>query len=315
MRSKTATTGRYIRSPLTTRRLVFRSSWRAICRRPFVSITAQRSLKIPMRPIGEQRIIGAVLSAFDELAANNSRRIKICEELAQRTFREWFVDFRYPGHEASSLIDSPYGRIPQGWAVETVDACTTVLTRGVSPKYDDAAAGVVINQRCIRNGRLSLAASRRHKTKVPEEKLVREGDVLINSTGVGTLGRVAQALVPLERTTVDSHVTLVRLNVDKVTSTYFGLALLSRQSEFESMGGGSTGQTELGRSRIAEARIVVPPKPLQEAFEELLKPFRSIAPVLEAENRCLAGARDVLLPRLVSGEIDVDDLEGLPEAA
>jgi type I restriction enzyme S subunit len=87
------------------------------------------SLEISLPPIEEQRKIAAILSAYDELIENNLRRIKILEEMAQNLLREWFVKFRFPGHQHARFTDSPLGRIPEGWEVVKLnDVCH--LTRG-----------------------------------------------------------------------------------------------------------------------------------------------------------------------------------------
>src|SRR5690606_33565644 len=110
-----------------------------------------------------------------------------------------------------------------------------------TPKYDDTAKGRVINQKCIREGRLSMEPARRQSKDVKPERLVRLGDVLINSTGAGTLGRVAQVRIPLADCTVDTHVTIAR-PLDDDSATYFGQALLSLEPVFAQMGKGSTNQ-------------------------------------------------------------------------
>jgi restriction endonuclease S subunit len=166
------------------------------------------SLEVDIPPRDVQETITSVLSAYDDLIENNTRRIKILEQMAQMIYREWFVNFRFPGHEKVRIVDSEIGPIPQRWAVKSLKDVSALISRGISPTYNDAADGLVINQKCIRNGRLSLASARRQSKKVPEEKMVREGDVLINSTGVGTLGRAAQVLEPIGNCTVDSHVLL-----------------------------------------------------------------------------------------------------------
>ena len=229
--------------------------------------------------------------------------------MTQRIYREWFVDFRYPGHQNLALVESTLGLIPEGWEASTIKECCLHLARGVSPRYDDAGAGVVINQRCIRDGRLSLIPSRRHTTTVPDAKYLRLWDVVVNSTGVGTLGRVAQVVKPLSATTCDSHVSVLRANPERVAPGYWGLALMAMASTFEAIGGGSTGQTELSRDRIASAPLLIPPLDIQQRFDDLVKPMRSLATQLEDECALLEESRDRLLPRLISGELDVDDLD------
>src|SRR5207244_2184508 len=108
----------------------------------------------------------------------------------------------------------------------------------------------VVNQKCIRDQRLSLEPARRQTKTIPPEKMVRFGDVLINSTGVGTLGRVAQVYENLGLCTVDTHVTVARPDPN-TDLDFFGCALLGHAETFDRLGVGATGQTELSRTSIA----------------------------------------------------------------
>ena len=249
-----------------------------------------------------QRRIAGILSAYDELIENNQRRIRILEDMARSLYREWFVHFRYPGHESVPLIDSPLGQIPQGWEVKKLAELTSFLSRGLSPSYDDDGASLVINQKCIRDQRLSLEPARRQKKPIPDDKLVRFGDVLINSTGVGTLGRVAQIYSNLENCTVDTHVTIVRPG-DNTDLDFFGCALQGQQENFERLGVGATGQTELGRAVIGQVELIIPPNTLQARFGALVRPMRAVATTLSNQTANLRRTRDLLLPRLLSGQV------------
>ncbi len=166
---------------------------------------------MPTPPLAVQRKIASVLAVYDELIENNLRRIAILEEIAQAVYREWFVNFRFPGHEDVPLSSTQprsdagglegeaigrNGRVHQPWDLAEVRR--------------DQHFGAVLNQKCIRDHRVSLGPSRTHTTNVKSEKVVRRGDVLVNSTGVGTLGRVAQFRSDMEQVTVDSHVTIIR---------------------------------------------------------------------------------------------------------
>lgn len=267
-------------------------------------------------PLPTQRKIGAILSAYDDLIENDSRRIRGLGEMAQRIYREWFVDFRYPGHEDVLLVDSELGQIPEGWTVAPLSSLAETITRGISPRYGDASDQRVINQRCIRDGALDLGVARPHVTPVPPAKVVRFGDVLINSTGVGTLGRVAQVLFTPTGLTVDSHVTIVRPSSAVAYADFIGMTLLTREPEFAAMGVGSTGQTELGRAAVGEIKVVVPPMRCQKEFADTVSAIRRLPISLAAATVALRAARDPLLPRLISGEIDVTDLDiQVPEAA
>jgi type I restriction enzyme S subunit len=302
-----------LRSPLVQDRLRQRATGTTVLG---IKQRELRQVLVPLPPLQVQRKIGAILSAYDDLIDNNNQRIKILEEMAQRIYREWFVDFRYPGYEEVPLTESVLGPIPAGWTVRPLAHITATVTRGVSPKYGEDSQRLVINQKCIRDGRLNLALGRRHHTDVPISKMLQRGDVLVNSTGVGTLGRVAQVLFEPSDLTVDSHVTIVRPEPAEVTADFLGLTMLAREAELAAMGVGSTGQTELNRSGLAGLLITVAPRHLQETFAVAVGPLRSLAVTLATSTVNLHNTRDLLLPRLVSGEVDVTDLEiAVPELA
>jgi type I restriction enzyme, S subunit len=281
-----------------------------VARYQYTTFAENEPLTLPDR--GAQRRIASILSAYDELIENNTRRIAILEEMARCIYEEWFVRFRFPGHEGVRMVESKWGLLPEGWRAAALGDVAAYINRGLAPKYDDTAACIVINQKCIRDQRLNLGEARKQGKPVPAEKVVRLGDVLINSTGVGTLGRVAQVLEAVDNCTVDTHVSIVRPGKDS-DPDYFGLALLSQQAYFEAQGVGSTGQTELSRSRIAETSVVVPPLAVQQAFAKLVRPMRRLTVTLHNKNLNLRTTRDLLLPKLISGELDVSVMP-TPEA-
>jgi type I restriction enzyme S subunit len=265
-------------------------------------------LRLP--PPAYQRRVGEILFAYDDLIENNTRRITILEETAQMIYRDWFVNFHFPGHEKVKMVESELGPIPEGWEVRSLRDVTSYISRGISPIYDESTAGWVINQKCIRDRRLNLGPARRQSKPVPPVKAVRKGDILINSTGVGTLGRVAQVHQELVNFTVDSHVSIVRptRNAD-----YLGEVALQLESRFEAMGVGSTGQTELGRERIAGTLFVCPPDSLQTRYADYANSIHQLSLCLSQKNDNLRTTRDFLLPKLISGEIPVEAAAELVE--
>ena len=141
-----------------------------------------------------------------------------------------------------------------------LDKACDLIKRGISPKYLETGGICVINQKCIRNHKIDFSKARRHNInlkKVPEERFIRKGDVLINSTGQGTLGRVAQVRKELlEKTTVDSHVTIVRPKQNLFNSNFFGNSLIKIEKQLQAAGEGTSGQTELSRSRLVNEFFV-----------------------------------------------------------
>jgi type I restriction enzyme S subunit len=250
--------------------------------------------------IDVQEKIADVLAAYDDLIENNRQRMALLDESARLLYREWFVRLRFPGHEHTRIIEG----VPEGWEKKTLAELTCFLKRGITPAYDDDAEGLVINQKCIRDGRVNLGLARNQSKEVKPERLIQLGDVLVNSTGEGTLGRVAQVKTPLPNCTVDTHVTIVRPK-DGVARHYFGSAVMAWEPRFSTMGKGATNQTELSPATIGGVEIVMPSRALLEQFELFAEPLYEQVTNLVAQNEKLRTARDLLLPRLMSGEIAV----------
>ena len=102
-----------------------------------LSLDKLLSFDFPIPPLPIQRRIASILSAYDDLIENNRKRIAILEDMARRLYREWFVHFRYPGHESVPLVDSPLGRIPQGWEWSTIGAVCRRVSSGATPQRDN----------------------------------------------------------------------------------------------------------------------------------------------------------------------------------
>jgi type I restriction enzyme, S subunit len=257
-------------------------------------------LQVWLHDLLAQYRIASVLSAYDDLIENNRRRIQLLEQAARLLYKEWFVHLRFPGHEHTPIIDG----VPEGWEKTTIGESAAFISRGITPKYDDDAPCIVINQKCIRDRMVNLDFARRQSKQVPPGKLVQFGDVLINSTGAGTLGRVAQLLFEIDECTVDSHVTIVRPK-EGVPAYYFGLHLTGLESYVATLGRGATNQTELSKDDIAALEIDLPSSRPAQIFESIVAPsFRQIR-VLSEQIEKLIKARDLLLPKLMNGEVVV----------
>ena len=182
-----------------------------------------------------------------------------------------------------------------------------MVTRGIAPKYDDSSDQIVLNQKCIRDHTIDISLSRQHLPKKINEKWISKGDLLINSTGTGTLGRVAQVWFEANNMTVDSHVTIVRPK-DPILQSYIGFWGLSHESEIEAQHTGSTGQTELPRDRVKAMELPLTDEDTLSKFNELVIPMTSTVISNQEENARLSQLRDALLPKLMSGELDVSGI-------
>lgn len=253
-------------------------------------------LLIPIPSMEIQKIIGDYYFAFSEKIEINKKINDNLERQAAAIFRSWFVDC------------IPFGStVPDEWKNVTLEDITALISRGISPKYADDTDQTVINQKCIRNHIIDLSFARSHRPKVINNKWLQFGDLLINSTGDGTLGRAAQVWFQPHNLTVDSHVTIVRPAAENMIF-YIGLWGTQHEKEIESLHTGSTGQTELPRDRVKAIELLLPDKETLERFNALIAPMAAAIVSNQEENNRLASIRDALLPKLMSGKIDVSSI-------
>jgi type I restriction enzyme S subunit len=190
--------------------------------------------------------------------------------------------------------------VKAGWEQAKLGDICELIARGGAPKYTDEGGVCVLNQKCVRDHNINYDLARRHNSeikKVRPDRFVRLGDVLVNSTGVGTLGRVAQVRSePAELTTVDTHVTIVRPPLDRFYSDFFGYAMIAIEDQIAAGGMGASGQTELSRTSLAEDYEITFPTSIEEQ--------RRIVAVLDEAFEGLARAR-------ANVEANVADAEAL----
>uniref|UniRef100_A0A1S7LNM9 Putative type I restriction-modification system, S subunit. [hsdS] n=1 Tax=Magnetococcus massalia (strain MO-1) TaxID=451514 RepID=A0A1S7LNM9_MAGMO len=187
-----------------------------------------------------------------------------------------------------------------GWETAKLGDVCELIKRGVAPKYIDEGGICVINQKCIRDHAINLDLSRRHNDnakQVNPERYIRTGDVLVNSTGTGTLGRVAQIRSePKEPTTVDTHVTIVRPKPGLFHQIFFGYMLIQIEDEITSSGAGTSGQTELSRTVLETKFDVAYPRSITEQrriVAILDEAFAAIDAAIANTQRNLQNAREL----------------------
>ena len=261
----------------------------------FSSELAPTPIDVP--DIETQDRIVRILDVIEKKISTNEEINKNLLQQALAIYKAWFCDY--------VLSD---GVLPESWHITTIDALSSLVTRGITPKYDGSSTQIVLNQKCIRDHTIDVSLARRHLPKKINEKWISKGDLLINSTGTGTLGRVAQVWFDANNMTVDSHVTIVRPKVP-ILQSYIGFWGLSHESEIEAQHTGSTGQTELPRDRVKAMELPFPDEDTLSKFNELVIPMTDAVVSNQKENARLSQLRDTLLPKLMSGEIDVSELE------
>lgn len=290
-------------------------------------IPVLEALKIPVPTLEQQHRVAHLLGALDDRITLLRETNATLEAIAQALFKSWFVDFdpvrakmegRAPEgmDEATAALfpdgieESELGPVPKGWRVAALNDVSAYLNRGLSPKYVESGGVLVLNQKCVRDFSVDYSKGRRHDSvarKISGRQLA-PGDILVNSTGVGTLGRLAQVLELPEPAIVDSHVTVVRAG-ERLNWTYLGEWAKRKQPDIEAMGEGSTGQTELSRTKLGQLPILVPDAAALRAFAAATEPLKARLAVNERAAQTLATLRDTLLPRLISGQLRLNSEE------
>lgn len=286
---------------------------------PSMTFDAYYDIPVYLPDLSYQRKVSSILKLLqDKIGLNNKINAEL-ESLAKTIYDYWFVQFDFPDANGrpykSSCGNMVYNdvlkrEIPEGWEVKSIQDVSTLLTRGVSPTYIEEGGILVLNQKCIRNKTVDFSLARRHNNdlKPVKSKLIQKGDILVNSTGVGTLGRLAVVKwLSEEVVACDSHVTIIRLDRNAIESGYGQFALSERQGEIEKFGIGSTGQTELSREELGKVKVLIPNKSTQALFSNLIDPTYSKMAANEKENNELSSLRDWLLPMLMNGQVTVKD--------
>jgi type I restriction enzyme, S subunit len=250
---------------------------------PIISKSKFAMIELDVPPLEEQRRIAEVLGALDDLIDTNERLHELLLEQA-------FTIFGGKTEHADKVPLSDLG---------------VSASRGVTPKYDNGpAAVVVLNQKCIRRGRVDLSVARSMlPLSVRPEKRAERGDTLVNSTGTGTLGRAARWMGP-EEVHVDSHVTVVKARRAE-ESAFVSYALTSRTEMIELLAEGSTGQTELSRDRLLNLQVPRLEPSDRVEVSRMLDELDEARAALVSECEQLRRTRDELLPLLMSGTVRV----------
>lgn len=264
---------------------------------PSIKPSDIENLEISIPDIVVQKRIASILGCLDKKIEQNNMINKNLLKQAMAIYKAWFCDYILFG-----------GIRPAAWKNTTIDSVSTLVTRGIAPKYDENSNQIVLNQKCIRDHTIDLSLARRHIPKKINEKWIKKGDLLINSTGTGTLGRIAQVWFDANNMTVDSHVTIVRPK-SPILESYIGFWGLSHENEIEAQHTGSTGQTELPRERVKSMELLLPDAETLSKFNDLVIPMTSTVELNQEENTRLSQLRDVLLPKLMSGKIDVSNID------
>ena len=244
-----------------------------------LNTTILSSVPIRLPALEIQKRIADILSAYDDLIENNQKQIKLLEEAAQRLYKEWFVDLRFPGHENTKIVDG----VPEGWSRTNINEILT-FHRG----YD-------LTKNEMKAGRYPVVGSTTVIGYHNEFKIKGPGIVTGRSGSLGKYQFIWDNFWP--------HNTSLYISDYKDHNIFFVYSLL-QTVDFASLNNGGAIPT-LNRNVLSNIEVIEPTDELQEMFAKIAEPQYQKIKNLEKQNNQLKMARDALLPKLMSGEVEV----------
>lgn len=293
----------------------FSPQWRAtIAENTIIGATVDRipiakfpDFPIQLPDIETQHRIADILSVYDNLIENNHKQIKLLEEAAQRLYKEWFVDLHFPGYEDSVIVDG----VPEGWNIVCLNDVLSKITTGLNPRKNFVLGNGKNYYVTIKNMGNNTIYLDDKCDKVDDEALekinkrsdLQTGDILFS--GIGTMGRVYLISIPTDNWNVSESVFTMRAN-ERVSKEFLYLLLLSRdvQSYCDSNAHG-VAQRGIRMADLKAYKFSLPEEGILDAFTALVKPIIENVQVLNKQIVLYTEARDRLLPKLMSGEIEV----------
>jgi type I restriction enzyme S subunit len=266
-----------------------------------------RDFEIPFPE--HRRKIAAILSSYDDLIENNLRRIKILEEMAQNLYREWFVKFRFPRYQNARFSDSPLGRLPERWEVKRLGDAFLVVLGGTpsrnNPEFWRNGTVPWINSGKVNDLRVTEPSEliTEFALKKSAAKLMPPGTTLIAITGA-TLGQVS--FLEIQASANQSVVGVI--SEDDNLIEWLHMTINEKISGIINHASGGA-QQHINKGIVDDVVVAVPPRNIAKDFRNIAHPlYRQIAGLL-FKNTTLRHTRDLLLPRLISGEVDVSELD------
>lgn len=264
-------------------------------------------VRVALPELPAQQAVGDLLGSMDDLIENNRRRVEVLEEMARTIYREWFVNFRYPGHEDVPLVNSALGPIPDGWEVAPASRAITVNPR---IKLDKSVEHPFISMGDLDEQNMGCRPSQ-VRSGGSGAKFQRGDTLFARITPCLENGKTG-----LVQSLDEDEVGLGSTEFIVLRGKDVGPAFvycLARENSFRSHAiasmSGASGRQRVRSECFDTYLLAVPSQELADAFESTMEPLFSDAAVLMDESRSLQQLRDLLLPKLVTGEIDVSKLD------
>ena len=284
---------------------------------PNLNTSIIRSIQVRHPDLSTQRKTAAILSSYDNLIENNTRRIAILEEMAQSLYREWFVRFRYPGHEEDEMVESGLGMIPEGWTLTIVDKAFQILGGGTpSTKeyeyWDQGDINWYTPSDLTSTGTVFIKESTKKITiqGLQESSAHIFPAYSVMMTSRATIGVIAINI--LSACTNQGFITCIPNERLSTYQIYYWIA--ENREKISSLASGATFK-EINRTTFRQLSVIIPDINISQQFNEMVKPILKQVENLIEKNKNLKKTRDLLLPKLISGEIDIESLDiPIPDA-
>ena len=259
-------------------------------------------IEIVVPNIEKQKKIGRTLFLYDDLIENNQKQIKLLEEAAQRLYKEWFVDLRFPGHENTKIVDG----VPEGWNECTVESFGTVITGKTPPTS---------NKEYYTNGKVPFVTiPDMHNVVYPlktEKRLTIEGAqtqknkyIPPNSVMISCIGTVGLVSIATEVCQTNQQINSIILN-NEDDLYFFYESMLRMKDLLDGLGSNGATMTNVNKSKLEKLIIISPSKDIVKQYNDVCKPLFESALNLSRKNVYLKNMREALLPKLMSGEVEV----------
>lgn len=274
------------------------------------TIVLLKGMEIELPPLPVQRRIAGILSAYDELIENSQRRIRLLEDMARALYREWFVHFRFPGHDSVPRLPSALGDIPQGWAVKSIQQLGKVITGKTPSKANADLYGndVPFVKTPDMHGNMFILGTSDSLSTVGADsqanKTLPAGSICVSC--IGTIGVVS---ITTEDCQTNQQINSVVL-ANPASREFLFLRLQDSKQTLENLGANGATMGNVNKSKFEAMEIVCPSDDLLARYHRLVEPIFSEILGLFRQIQNLRRTRDLLLPRLLSGQVNLEENNG-----
>jgi type I restriction enzyme S subunit len=277
-------------------------------------------LPVPHPPLPIQCKIAAILSAYDNLIENNTRRIEILEEMARSIYREWFVKFRFPGHEQVKMVESELGLIPEGWEVTSIgNHINTQKGYAFKSSWYQEQGRKIVKVSDFTDDSIDISKLVSISEEIAgqyKKHELKANDIIIQTVGSwasnpqSVVGKVIRVPNIAAKTLLNQNAVKI-IPKESINQSFLFYSIKNERFKSYIIGcaQGAASQASITLDAIREFKILLPPSSFLDFLVDFVSPMWKLINNLEDKNLNLRCTRDYLLPRLISGEIDVENLD------